>query len=569
MPFTDSLRWNVLPGGLAPKQSLDELKHALCAQRGIPLDSDSFFRPNYEQDIHDPFLLDGMEVAVDRTYKALQRGESIIVYGDYDIDGISATAIVVTALQTIGARVSPYLPHRIEEGYGLNRAALESLEPALDLLITVDCGVNNHEEIAWLRSKGKDVIVIDHHNLPQTAVQAYSILHPRIGLYPWPHLCAAGVAWKFAQALLRDDRFRKHADFAEEASLLDLALLGTLGDMVPLLGENRLIVQFGLKTFAASSRIGLRVLAEVARIDLSTVTCEDLSFRIIPLLNAAGRIDHPHRALDLLLADHEKAAGESAQTLVRLNATRRLLTKNVVKEAHDSIDPDAPVLVASNLSWPAGIVGLAAAHLSRTYQKPAVVIGGNGVHGVGSARASGAGNVLEGLESARQFTMRLGGHAGAAGFSIQEEHIPSFTRAITEFFRSAPAKKFERICDAVLDEELISWETVHALSDFEPFGSSNERPVFIIRNLSVSDVRTVGKSGEHLKITFRGRRRSYEGIGFGIAGRFSPADRVDIQSRLDVNVWNGEPRIQLRIEEIMDSEKVEVVESQTSRAFTR
>lgn len=540
--------WQVGASG-AVFHSLHALRGQLLAARGIGEEAeDDFFQPQLETSFHSPYLLAGSAAAAARIQAAKQAGERVLVWGDYDADGITATAILVSVLRELGVAVAPYLPHRADDGYALNRAVLENLLPHFDVLISADCGISNGDEIAWLREQGKDVIVVDHHELPTKLPDANAILHPRLGKYPFPHLSGAGVAWKLAQALsLASDRAGAAAD------LLDLAALGTIADVVPLTGENRAIVKFGLQRLSASRRLGLRALARTCRLggvrDLST---EDAAFRLIPRLNAAGRMDHPQPALDLLLTQDEFQAEELAQKLHDLNLSRQTATRRVLAEAGESVDLTLPFVFSANLDWGAGIVGLAAGRLSEQYGRPAIVVGGNGRHAVGSARAPAGANVLELLETGRRFLSRLGGHRRAAGFSLASENIADFRAALTTAVPPPTAETSEIIrIDAELETALISWDLVDLVESFAPYGEGNQKPRFLTRGLSVLDTRLLGKAKEHLKLILGGHGESLEAIGFRKAKEVPKVGtRIDVVGTVEVNEYRGQRRLQLVMEDL-------------------
>ena len=329
-------RWEVKKGGIHPAETVEGLKMLLLAQRDIKPDgAESFFLPRYDRDIHDPYLLYGMDLAVDRIWQAIQAGERIVIYGDYDADGVTSLAILYSTLRDLGGNVSPYVPHRHEDGYGLNMSVLQRLRPEMDLLITVDCGVTGVEEASWLKDEHVDVIITDHHLIPDEMPEVLALIHPQHpkGKYPWPYLCGAGVAWKLSTALLEDSRSPMRGDADRAKWLLDLAALGTLADVVPLLGENRAIVRFGLEVLRRTPRIGLRRLFDNVRIDQSGLTAEDMAFRVIPRINAAGRMDHAQPALDLLLEDDINKADVSIAALSSLNQSRQNWTKRIIREA--------------------------------------------------------------------------------------------------------------------------------------------------------------------------------------------------------------------------------------------
>ncbi len=561
----DARVWRVGRGGLKPVETVSNLHALLLSQRGIEKESsDSFFTPTYEASIHDPDLLYGMQEAVERIYRAIKKGERILIYGDYDADGVTSTAQLISTLQELGASVFPYLPHRLDDGYGLNLNVLKNFVSEVDLVISVDCGVSNVEEIAWLKDQGKDVIVADHHEIGSELPSADVILHPRHpeGKYPWGHLCGAGVAWKLCQALLRDKRSGFSDDHDKEKWLLDLALLGTVADVMPLLNENRAIVRFGLQVLQMSRRPGVAALLSALKMDARALTVEDVSFKIVPRLNAPGRLEHAQPALELLLASDVATARRQVLRLESYNTQRQTISRRIAKEAEVQVVSGAPVVFAFHASWPAGVVGLVAGQLSRKFSRPAVVVGGNGRHGVGSARSPKGYNVLNILEAGREHLLKLGGHAQAAGFSVEEDNIHDFHRAIFE-----AAEKTQSVtdmdvstADAVIDHKLLTWEMAERIQQFEPFGEGNTEPKFIWRKLPLLRSSVIGKKKDHAKFVFDAGEK-LDAIGFGLGEKVADlGDYVDVIGSLVIDRFWGSPRLQLKVTEIAKAGSVRVEE---------
>ncbi len=552
--------WNIRGGGTTEIDNQDKLLEVLLAARGVSVDAqESFFNPSYSDNIHNPHDLFDMDRAVERVMRAVKNKERILVYGDYDADGICSTAIMVSVLSDIGAHVIPFLPHRYDDGYGLSGAALTRMQKEFDLLITVDCGVANAAEIAALREAGKDAIIVDHHEIPAVLPDAFAILHPRHpkGSYGWGHLCGAGTAWKFAQALLRhpDSPYTKDPD--HEKWLLDLAMIGTVADVMPLLGENRAIVHFGKQVLPITRRLGLAALFQESRINPASFSAEDIAFRIVPLLNAAGRIGHPQSALNALLADTQEQAKIAVKELVSLNTQRRAVSKSIVDDALSQVDPSLPFVFVANTDWPAGIVGLVAGRLASTFAKPAFVVGGvpNATHGVGSARSGGGASVLQALETVRTHTMKLGGHAGAAGFSVVPENFQKIQEGLKEYFaqRTSDDGAFAgtKVADAHISQHLVSWDMAHMLNKFEPFGEANPRPVFMIKGLRVFEVRTVGKQNDHIKARMLVGDREIDTIGFGLGEKAKDLpETVDVLASIGINSFRGRESLELRLLDI-------------------
>lgn len=563
----DSRVWRVGKGGLKPIETIEATQRLLLSQRGIKDNlQERFFAPTYERNIHDPFSLLGMEEAVERIYHAIKKGEHILVYGDYDADGVTSVAQLISTLREIGGLCFPYLPHRLDDGYGLNLQVLKGLASEIDLLITVDCGVANVEEIAWLKSQGKDVIVVDHHEIGPVLPAARAILHPRHpeGTYPWGHLCGAGVTWKLCQALLRDPRSGFEKDVDKEKWLLDLTVLGTVADVMPLQDENRAIVRFGLQVLKMSRRPGIRALLNSLRLTMKELSVEDVGYKLVPRLNAPGRLEHAQPALDLLLATDIPTAEKQAAMLEQYNTQRQNISRRIAKEAEGQVVAEAPVVFAFHASWPAGVVGLVAGQLARKFSRPAVVVGSNGRHAVGSARSPKGYNMLEILEAGREHVLKLGGHAQAAGFSVEESSIHEFHRAIFEAAgKGAKHSETETIpADAVASDRLLSWEMAEGMQHFEPFGEANAEPCFVWRRLPLVRAHAVGKKSDHAKFVFD-LPQKLDAIGFGLGEKISAlGDHVDVMGSLSIDRFWGAPRLQLKVVDIVKTGSVRIEEGE-------
>lgn len=562
------IRWRV--GKRRAVRSVAALTDSLLSLRGVKEEhSATWFDPLYERDIHSPASLYGIELALDRLLRAKQDKERVLVWGDYDADGVTAAGVLVAVLREIGIAVTPYLPHRMEDGYGLNRESLNVLLDEFEVLIAADCGVSNFAEITWLAEQDKDVIVVDHHEIPEMLPPALALLHPRHpeGEYPYGWLSGAGVAWKLAAALLADKRFGVR-EKGLERWLLDLAVLGTLADVVPLTGENRALVHFGLKVLRRSQRPGLRALLSACRLGGSRLTTQDVVFRLVPRLNAAGRVDHPQPALDLLLAETEEEAQVCLRKVQRYNVERQTLSRRILAEAQQMVGKDDAVVFAANISWPAGIVGLVASRLAAQYGRPAVIIGGNGRHAVGSARGGGTVDILRILQTGQEHMLKLGGHAQAAGFSLESARLKDLEQAIQEAAEQqgpAETNTSSHSADLCLDPRLISWPTYEVIERFEPFGPANARPVFIARDISLHEARQVGKQQEHLKLSFRLPDRIVDAIGFKL-GKEKPAlaKQCDVLFELDANEWQGRVGLQMVVKDIQPAGTVDIQEHKPS-----
>lgn len=529
-------------------------------------EQESFFAPSYERDIHDPYSIAHMEKAVERIMRAVHNKERIVVYGDYDADGITSTAIMVETLTALGAHVIPYLPHRYDDGYGLNGVVLQQMLSEFEVLVTVDCGISNSAEIAMLQASGKDVIIVDHHEIPEIMPQAYAILHPRHtdGSYKWGHLCGAGMSWKFAQALFRHSSSPFADDADREKWLLDIVMIGTIADVMPLLGENRAIVRFGKEILMRTKHPGIAALLKESRIHASTITAEDIAFRIVPLLNAAGRIGHPQSALDALIAQTSEQAEIAVKKLVQLNNERRALTRKMMDEANSEIDHSLPFVFIANKTWPAGIVGLVAGRLASQFSKPAFVVGGHSslAHAVGSARGGGKGNVLSALETVRHHTLKLGGHKAAAGFSVRTENLEHMKEGLREYYLDGQSSgdgglESLHVADASISSHMVTWDTARQLTKFEPFGEANAKPSFLLRGLPLLEARMVGKSNDHIKAKLLLGDREVDAIGFGLGQQLGEVkDSVDVLASIGVNEFRGRESLELRLTDIAPANTV-------------
>ncbi|MCH8748158.1 single-stranded-DNA-specific exonuclease RecJ [Patescibacteria group bacterium] len=561
-----TVAWHVRAGGRGPVTSQEELQRLLLDQRGVAKSSaERFLSPSFERDFCEPRDIAGVVAAVDRIYQAIEKKERILIWGDYDADGVTSTAIVVAVMQQLSAQVTPYLPNRNTDGYGLNGSVLEQLAPEIDLLISVDCGITAGVEIAELSQKGIDVIVVDHHELPDELPAASAIVHPMLSakLFAGGLPSAAGLALKLAVALLADDR-SSSTDPDFDKKLLDLAAIGTLADVVPLLGENRAIVHFGLQMLRHTQRPGLIALLKAARVEAHSLTEHEVIWKLIPRLNAAGRMQNSWLAFDLLLAKTEEKAAELVGALEKLNRQRRVLSQRVLREAEAQVDEEAPVIFVHNTEWEAGVVGVAAGRLAEKYSRPAIVIGGNGKEAVGSARSFSTINILSLLQAGEDHLIRVGGHAKAAGFTAKWEALDQLGEVVQQAARdhleqaqphSAPQ------ADAIVEVDLITLSLVRVLAQFAPYGEGNARPALAIRNLLLVDWREVGRGGAHIKFTFWREHEELDGIGFGLGKRMAEikelvGTQVDVIGYPEENAWRGRHSLQLVVEHIAPAGEV-------------
>ncbi|UVT19336.1 MAG: single-stranded-DNA-specific exonuclease RecJ [Nitrospira sp.] len=506
---------------------------------------------------HDPFLIPDMERAVDRLCQAMRRQERVCFYGDYDVDGMSATSIYLSFFRGLGAEVRAYVPHRLREGYGLNEAAVKILaKEGVTLLVTSDCGTTSHREITLANELGIDVIVTDHHQSDMDMPPALAVMNPhrRESRYPFHGLCSGGLAYKVAQAY----QTKYGSGSAPLESLLDLAALATIADVVPLQDENRLFVREGLAHISRGARCGIRALKQVAGISRECTT-ETIAFKLGPRLNAAGRLDEAIKGVKLLTTESEREAKELAEDLEQLNRARRELEADILRDALRQVEsrelPAGIVLYARG--WHLGVVGIVAARIMERFHRPTVVIAVN-EHGVGkgSARTIPGFDLYQTLASCRDLLIAFGGHPSAAGVTIQEARLPEFSErfsAIAEaWIRETQSVPMLHVDSEVrLDE--ITLQLIREIGALHPFGAGNPEPTFAVRRLDVLNARVVGE--KHLKLTVRqDRSLPFDSIGFGMKSLedqgLSLKTPVDVAFTPELNHWNGYDRIQLRIRDI-------------------
>lgn len=549
-------KWNI--------KNSDPAKHAaekILANRGLKSKRaiDSFLKLSFKKGVHNPFLMKDMDRAVERIMRAVKDGERIMVFGDYDVDGISGTAIVVQTLKLMDAKVSYRLPHRVEHGYGLNNNFIEEFaELKVNLIITVDCGISCKDEIDLAVEKGMDVIITDHHSIPEKFPdKAYAILHtlqPKCN-YPFKGLTGAGVAYKLACALITD----QYASIDRETyinDILDLASLGTVADLGPLVDENRIIVKYGLQALQNTKWYGLNYLKEYAgiapgeKVDINTI-----GFRLGPRINAAGRIASPYYALQLLLYDEcDEKAKILAEHLEKLNLKRQLMVAEALEEVEKyfASQDKSKILMAWNKNWHAGILGLLAAKCVEKHMQPSIIMQDFGDYLVGSGRSPESFNMVEALSAHSHLLKSFGGHVQAAGFTIEKDKLEDFLNGMDEYAHEkldhSDWKPTVDI-DCELPQTEINDRLISLLEQMEPFGMGNEQPLFLIRNLETDSLKKVGKTMNHLRFDVNCNNSRVSVIGFKL-GEFEPYIRehkyIDLVCYLEKNEWKGVSKMQFR-----------------------
>jgi len=562
-------RWRIhypIPNDISQELSdFSPLLRQLLYNRGYEdRDSAAAFiegRANFDRD---PFQFKGMDAAVERLHQAVMASEKVAVYGDYDVDGVTSTALMVEFLIGLGVEVRPYIPDRFDEGYGLNDEAMRTLAgEGIGLVITVDCGVRAVGEVELANELGMDVIVSDHHHPGAALPQAVAVIDPKQAddVYPEKYLAGVGLAYKIAQAYLA----KYPVDGLDAEDWVDLVALGTVVDLAPLKGENRLLVRQGLAKIRKTPRQGLYSLAQVARVDLSKCDAGNLGFQLGPRLNAAGRLESAKIAFELLVTKSVFEAGQLAQQLDTVNSERQDMTTEIRELAAERVlgeDPDAMLFFAADPRFNEGVVGLAASRLVESYYRPSIVAHMGEEFTVASCRSIPEFHITQALDQCADLLVRHGGHAAAAGFTVRNENMD----ALLEKMRTIVAEQLgevELLPELIIDREIKLeglapqyipgiLEDLHKL---EPTGRENPEPIFVSRNLSVRSARTVGREGSHLKLYLQAGNYSYDAIAFrqGYWMTDMP-EKVDIAYRFEVNEFNGRSTLQLNVKEIKAAE---------------
>lgn len=532
----------------AKEEGLDSLAAQILYQRGIqtPQALAAFLHPSLDN-LHDPYLLYDMEKAVERIRRAIEDYEQILIYGDYDADGMTSASILKEALEELGAECQVYLPNRFTDGYGPNQSVYKYFieQQAVSLIVTVDNGVAGHEAIAFAQEAGVDVIVTDHHSLPDQLPDAYAIIHPEhpAGNYPFKELAGCGVAFKLATALLEQ----------VQPDLLDLVAIGTIADMVSLTDENRVMVQYGLSLLKQSERIGLQEMMRLAGLEPSQVNEETVGFQLAPRLNALGRLDDPNPAIELLTGFDEEEVAAIAAMIDEKNTERKDLVQAIYEEAKSLVQADKPVQVLAAEGWNPGVLGIVAGRLLEELQQPVIVLSIQGGLAKGSARSVEAVDIFQALNDHRQLFVAFGGHSGAAGMTLQVENLEALSEVLTAFILENQLDLTQKP-SLVLDEELnlaeLSLDSVKSLEKLAPFGMNFAKPIFFLRDVQVESARTMGQDNAHLKLRLLKDGVNVDLVAFGqgqLAQEFSQVKDLELAVHLSVNQWNGHRTIQLML----------------------
>ncbi|TWT10396.1 single-stranded-DNA-specific exonuclease RecJ [Streptococcus sp. sy004] len=533
---------------IAKQAGLSPLASQILYQRGVvePEQLEHFLTLDLAQ-LHDPYLFYEMEKAVTRIRQAIETGERILVYGDYDADGMTAASIMKETLEMMGADYEIYLPNRFTDGYGPNKSVYQYFidQQAISLIITVDNGVAGHEAISYAKEVGVDVIVTDHHSLPADLPDAYAIIHPEHpqGAYPFPHLAGCGVAFKLATALLE----------TVPTEFLDLVAIGTVADMMSLTDENRILVKFGLQILKETDRIGLQELMKLSDLEPANLTEDSIGFTLAPQLNALGRLDDPNPAIELLTGFDDEEVKDLAQLVFSKNDERKALVQSIFEEAKAMVDPTKPAQVLAKENWQPGVLGIVAGKLLDELQQPVVVLSISDNQAKGSARSPEVVDVFEALSGQKDLFIAFGGHSGAAGMTLDVDKLEQLSTCLCDYIKERQIDLSQKI-SLTIDSDIaladLSLDTIKNLEKLMPFGICHQKPVFRLSNIQVIQARQMGQGGSHLKLKIAQADKELEVVAFGyghLVQEFLQASHLELAVHLSINFWNGNRMLQLML----------------------
>ena len=544
---------------ICEKYNLNKVIGKIIVNRHVVNDEDGriFITPTRD-DFHDPFLFTGMDIAVERIIEAINNKEKILIYGDYDVDGITSTTVLKKYLIDRGIPVDTYIPNRLHEGYGLNKNAIDTIkERNIDLIITVDCGISAIEEVDYAVSLGMDVIVTDHHEVGEKLPNALAVIDAKRkdNTYPFRSLAGVGVVFKLIQAL----SIKLEIKPEEYLKYLDLVCVGTISDIVPLEGENRTIAKLGLMLIKVTRNLGLRELIKSSgykEIDSNTI-----SFGVAPRINACGRMGHEEEALKLFLAEDLESATKITKELNEYNTLRQSTEKAIYEEAVQEIDrnhlDEKNSIVLGGKGWHHGVIGIVSSKVTDKYYKPSILLSFEDDIAKGSGRSVPGFDLYEGLTKCEDLLEKYGGHSMAVGLTLKKENLEKFKERFEQIAKEKNIKELVPII--YIDDELklkdINMELVKSLSILEPFGEANKVPLFLIRNLKIDSIRALSE-GRHLKLTLRDENFVINAIGFELgylAEEYRIGDRIDVVGTLEINSFNGFSSIQINMKDIRKS----------------
>ena len=543
---------------VAKKYNLDELLARILVNKGITEkeEIDIFINPT-RRDFHNPFLMPDMNVAVNRILKAIRKKEKIIIYGDYDADGITSTTVLKKYLEERGLEVFSYIPNRLDEGYGLNKEAIQKIyDDGHRLMITVDCGISGIEEIEFANSLGIETIITDHHEPGENLPKALAVVDAKRkdSMYPFNQLAGVGVVFKLIQAISMDLKL----DESEYLKYLDIVCIGTISDIVPLVDENRVIAKLGLKLVAQTKNIGLKVLIDL--IGFKNLDSNAISFGVAPRINACGRMGDEKVALDLFLTKDLYEAKSLATKLNQYNIERQAIEKKIFDEAVEEIEKNEKnknCIIVGKEGWHHGIIGIVSSKVTDIYFKPSILVCFEGEEGKGSGRSIPGFDMHEALMKCEKYLEKFGGHAMAVGVTVKKAEFNNFKNILEKYATTCEIDKIIPIIN--IDSEIslkdIDIESVKSLKKLEPYGEANKMPLFLLKNLKIDSIRSLSE-GKHLKLTLKDDSFIINAIGFNMGDlttKYLIDDRVDVVGNLEINSYNGMESIQIVLKDIRKS----------------
>ena len=544
---------------ISKKFDIDRLLATILVNRGICKEDEirKFLEPTRE-DFHDPFLLPDMDIAVDTIIKAIEEKENILIYGDYDVDGITSISVLQKFLEERGMNVANHIPNRLEEGYGLNKEAIKQIaDDGYKLIITVDCGISGIEEIEYANSLGIRTIITDHHEPLDELPKAIAVVDAKRkdNKYPFNQLAGVGVVFKLIQAI----GIKLGLNEKEYLKYLDLVCVGTISDIVPLVDENRVIAKLGLKLVNVTRNLGLKYLLQAT--GYRQIDSNAISFGIAPRINACGRMGHETEALDIFLSNDIDEVKELTEKLNNYNKTRQETEKKIVEEALELIEKnkenEKSAIVLGSSGWHHGVIGIVSSKITETYFKPSILVSFENGIAKGSGRSIPGFDLHEALCKSSKYLEKYGGHSMAVGLSLKEENFEAFKN---EFEKIAKESKVEEILpiiyiDGVVKQEDIKPEHIKELEKLEPFGEGNKMPLFAYKGLKINSIRALTE-GKHLKLTLKDDNIIIDAIGFNmghLVNDYLIGDKVDVVGVLEINSFNGIESVQINLKDIMKS----------------
>lgn len=544
---------------IAKKYEINKLLATILVNRDITEKQtiEKFLNPK-RNDFYDPYLMPDMKIAVERIIKAIEKKEKILIYGDYDVDGITSVTVLKSFLEERGITISEYIPNRLKEGYGLNKKAIEEIaKQGIQLMITVDCGISAVEEVEYANKLGIETIITDHHEPGNELPKALAVVDAKRkdNTYPFRNLAGVGVVFKLIQAI----GTRLKLDEKKYLKYLDIVCIGTISDIVPLVDENRVIVKLGLKLVKQTKNLGLREIIKSSgynQIDSNTI-----SFGVAPRINACGRMGHQEEALKLFLETEEKEVNQLTQKLNEYNKIRQETEKKIYNEAVEEIEKEKlynkNTIVIMKKNWHHGVIGIVASKITELYFKPSILLCEEEENAKGSGRSIPGFDLYEALTNCKEHIDRFGGHSMAIGINIKKDDFEKFRNKLENIAEEKNIREIVPILkvDAQIYLDDINKEMVGSLKELEPYGEANKMPIFVFRNLKIDSIRALSE-GKHLKLTLKDNKNIVNAIGFNLgelANEYRIGDKVDVAGNLEINTFNGVENIQINIKDIMKS----------------